>query len=1133
VKNSDIKNSNKASNNSYDSTNNHRDKSIGSGKSQNLERDIPKLKDAIIQEFLDLGISEAVLRANVQIVDDIEIDPIIKEVIATPLADALNFRYTRFGWKAKPNLLAALFKNENGETWQAKVYGEDSPQWLNTYQNQGKRTGQYMAPKGIGDKLYLPSIPRETINAIAAKYDLLPPNDDEMFWEWFKNHPVIPLIITEGGKKALAAISQDHIALSLFGVNCGVNDLGIKPELLQYVEGRHVTIAFDRDEKDTTKFKVFKATKKLGSKLTYHAKSKVFIASWDGKLGKGLDDLISKYPEEAECAIKNARDFIRWKLDSSCDLESLISLRVNTPNLTSLSVPKDERFICLKSGKMTYKTELLAKLISEAITKGIPVLVFSHREQLVRALGKRFGLEYRTELTEDGKILGYCLCVDSAHPKAKPPLHGDGWEGCWVVFDECEQVFWHSLNSSTCQTNRPAILKTITEICNNADKIFLADADLTRVSIDYVNSLRDEPLTPWLVVNDYKRPKRKCYIFETKEELFTKVKECINKGEDLLIHTGGQVEKSTYGTINLELLILEAFPELLGKILRIDSETVSDPTHPAFGCMENLDQLLPKYKVAIASPTIETGVSIECNHFDGVFCFASGSQTVDAVGQTIERDRSDAPRYLWATDNGMWNGIGNKSSDPYSLLRNDKENKKLLGKLLGVDDFYFHEEDKKTLHRHTWSVMAARHNIGFKDYRSSVYAKLSEDFMLVDGTIESLQDIVQENKESAKLSAKINHQKKCKKVANAVILDDLEYEKIKKKRTKTESERLSEKKTSLSKRYLTDEITPSLVDYDSDFAWYSKIRLHYFLMFPQYVKGRDMEAIKRLTKDTGFAFSPDINKSCLSGKIQVLEKFDLIQFFDTEKEWSNDILKEWHENVIKWSNIANTHLGVWINPDKTDKNNTPIQCLQRILNKLGLELTKSDRRRVNKGEEPTRFYKIKSLNPDGRAAIFDRWERRDQEILESVSRDSINDDTSHQKSHDTAQSQPQQDVQGNVEDCFMRVSVTRDAISNRSFNTQSHDTVESTPKKSTGAESIIKPEPTGHEPKESDLTWHNYSLGQRVLLWREVDGVGTWHEATVDKILSNLIHAQAVNGYFGDYIEPRTLGLIAPMGAVA
>lgn len=38
MKNSDIKNSNKASNNSYDSTKNHRDKSIGFGKSQNLER---------------------------------------------------------------------------------------------------------------------------------------------------------------------------------------------------------------------------------------------------------------------------------------------------------------------------------------------------------------------------------------------------------------------------------------------------------------------------------------------------------------------------------------------------------------------------------------------------------------------------------------------------------------------------------------------------------------------------------------------------------------------------------------------------------------------------------------------------------------------------------------------------------------------------------------------------------------------------------------------------------------------------------------------------------------------------------------------------------------------------------------
>ena len=44
------------------------------------------------------------------------------------------------------------------------------------------------------------------------------------------------------------------------------------------------------------------------------------------------------------------------------------------------------------------------------------------------------------------------------------------------------------------------------------------------------------------------------------------------------------------------------FPEL--KVLRIDRESVADPNHDAYGCMANLDFLLAKYDVAIASPVM-------------------------------------------------------------------------------------------------------------------------------------------------------------------------------------------------------------------------------------------------------------------------------------------------------------------------------------------------------------------------------------------------------------------------------------------------------------------------------------------------------------------------------------------------
>ena len=50
------------------------------------------------------------------------------------------------------------------------------------------------------------------------------------FWEWLLNYPEVPLTITEGVKKALAAISQGYVAQSLYGCQCGVKNGEIKPE---------------------------------------------------------------------------------------------------------------------------------------------------------------------------------------------------------------------------------------------------------------------------------------------------------------------------------------------------------------------------------------------------------------------------------------------------------------------------------------------------------------------------------------------------------------------------------------------------------------------------------------------------------------------------------------------------------------------------------------------------------------------------------------------------------------------------------------------------------------------------------------------------------------------------------------
>ena len=564
------------------------------------------------------------------------------------------------------------------------------------------------------------------------------------------------------------------------------------------------------------------------------------------------------------------------------DLSGLVTLKVNIPNLTALTIPNNADFICLKSPKKTYKTELLAREIQKAINAGIPVFVFSHREQLVKELARRFCLKYRTELTREGKLFGYALCVDSAHPKANPPLYGDApeWEDCWIVFDECEQVFWHLLNSNTCEYNRPAILKTITSLVNRASRVFLADADLTRVSIDYVNSMRDKDrqLKPYLVVNEYKHPLRHLYTFDKPEDLNSKILELLADGQKLMIHTGGQKEGATWGTFNLEALITEKFPSL--KVLRIDKPTVGDPNHPAYGCMGNLNQILPNYDVVIASPTIETGVSIEVDHFDGVCCFASGKQTVEAIGQTVERVRSDVPRYLWATERASLEKIGSGATDVYKVLSDNKKVATVNRVLSKIDDFFEIEDDLNTRHRLTWAIMAARHNLGFQTYRESIYELLASEFTLHNGTLRSSDVEIALAKQEAQTTAEENHLEHCQKVANAELLTDIEYQVIKDKRAKTESERLSEQKTAIAHRYATDEVTPDLVDKDSDFNWYRQLRLHYFLTLgSEFLLSRDYDRVSKLAQTTGKVFAPDANRACLAVTVKALELINIKQFW--------------------------------------------------------------------------------------------------------------------------------------------------------------------------------------------------------------------------------------------------------------
>jgi len=150
------------------------------------------------------------------------------------------------------------------------------------------------------------------------------------FWDWVTDYPEIPIILTEGGKKSLALLSQGYVAIALYGVDGGglFNEwIGgeklrkLKPELITDLQrfavlGRPITLAFDQDESAKTRSQVNAALDRLGG-LLRAAGCKVSIAQWDGQNGrcKGVDDLIVNTGVAAwETALSEAVSFSQWSI---------------------------------------------------------------------------------------------------------------------------------------------------------------------------------------------------------------------------------------------------------------------------------------------------------------------------------------------------------------------------------------------------------------------------------------------------------------------------------------------------------------------------------------------------------------------------------------------------------------------------------------------------------------------------------------------------------------------------------------------------------------------------------------------------------------------------------------------------
>jgi hypothetical protein len=875
---------------------------------------------------------------------------------------------------------------------------------------------KYEHPPKVPTGIFALRLPLHIWQRIADRYgveilttDIDPKQSDFGFWQWLIKHPAIPLCLTEGAKKAGALLSIGYAAIALPGVNSGYrtpkdeygNRIGksrLIPQLQKLADSRReIYIVFDRDSKPNTLKAVNAAVRKMGY-LLRESGALVKIVTWESQLGKGVDDLIANWGQTSfEAVYAKALPLETWKAKTWTQLTYTPQIPLNKRYLPEIEISETAKLVGIKSPKGTGKTKLLEKIVSTALAKGQRVLVIGHRIQLVQALCQRFGLKYVTELKNnpDAIAKGYGLCIDSLHPDSSAHFQAIDWSNAVVIIDEVEQVLWHGLNSLTCKDNRVAILKSLKILMQNIlggeGQVYVADADLSDTSLDYLMSLSGINLEPFIIENDWKPNSENCwqvynYSENTPKLLVKDLEKHIEQGGKPFVCLSAQKLKSQWGTRTLEAYLEKKFPQK--KILRIDSESLADPQHPAYGCMSNLDRILGDYEIVLVSPSIETGVSIELkHHFTAVWCIAQGIQAENTVRQTLGRIRANIPRYIWCATYGF-NKIGNGSTSIPALLTSGQRLTQLNIRLLQQSDFETIDEVDTEFQAESllcWAKMAVRFNAAMISYRDSVLAGLREEGHQVQ-EVANLPSKVEKNVDSeSKIETKSlveaiaevreqNYQAECEAIATAKNLTDEEYLSLNRRMVKTNTQRKQLRKFELHKRYCLP-VTPELVTLDDD-GWYQQLKLHYFLTVGNaFLAERDATvARKMLEQGEGSLFLPDFNSSQLGATIGIMEILGIPRLLaDLNRELSNydEDLKAMAAIAIQNRLEIKTATKIGI-----AKNASPVTIVRYFIDRMGFGLQcircGGDRRKR------IRYYQIVSPQDD-RELVFQQWLSADRQ----------------------------------------------------------------------------------------------------------------------------------------------------------
>ncbi|MBW4563108.1 MAG: DUF3854 domain-containing protein [Mojavia pulchra JT2-VF2] len=907
------------------------------------------------------------------------------------------------------------------------------------------------------------------------------PNGEAVgFWQWVMEQNV-SVIICEGVKKAATLLTQGYPAIAIPGITSGYrvvkDDFGkvtrrqLIPDLGMFtIKKRTFYICFDFETKPKTIAAVNNAISQLGF-LFQEKNCPVKVIELPG-IEKGVDEfIVAKGASSFEKVYRQSVDLEVYLAQSKPHTELTIppALTVNCPYLGEIPFPTSG-LVGVKSAKGTGKTTGLKAVVNQAKNRNQPVLLITHRIQLGRFLCEKIGIKWgigngESEQGRQGDkgtrgqgertMINSCSLSSLSNaqsrqlPQVGKPAHGNGspmpdaqspipksfglcvdsiwrlnpedWQGAIVILDEVEQSLWHLLNSNTCKQKRVKILKVfqqlVSTVLTTGGLVITQDADLSDVSLEYLQGLAGIKLTPWIVLNQW-QPQRgwdvTFYDSPNPTPLIHQLELDLIAGRKCYVTTDSRTGRYSCETIELYLKErLEKLRRQFPKTLVVSSQTTNTPGHAAVDFVAAINQKIPEYDTVFVTPSIGTGISIDVQHFDRVYGIFQGVIPDSEARQALARVRDDVPRVVWCAKRGI--GLIGSGSTNYRLLsywyqENQKDNLALLSPLHKIDVDLPLVYDP--IHLRTWAKLSARVNASIRLYRQSLQDGLIADghqiwarsnavhnniirdlrlaFLATDPhdsatrrrlilEIVKVQKDWSDNRQKAKeIKRKIKDIKQQNQlvaaaaVANARDIDYVEYEQLLAKHSHTTEERHEIQKYILRQRYGI-EVTP-LLKLQDDKGYYGQLLTHYYLTHEsEYFHIRDQqEWHQQLFWGDGQVFLPDLKTYTL--KVEAMKALGMLEFIEAEREFTeNDPDLRLLKNLA-FQNSKHIKRVLGINLGSEVEGISAIKILSRILSLLGLKL-----KRINEA------YQIdtESFN-DGREKIFAVWHQRDELMLTKV-----------------------------------------------------------------------------------------------------------------------------------------------------